>query len=299
MTDIQGCGTALVTPFTTPNEVDYAAFRKFVRWQIDSGINFLVPCGTTGESVTLSETEYKRVIGTCVAEAAGKVPVVAGAGSNSTEHAVYLAKLAETTGADAILSVTPYYNKPTQDGLVAHFTELAKAVKIPVVLYNVPGRTACNLLPDTIVKLAASVPNIAAVKEASGSIPQIMELLQKRPKGLRVLSGDDAITFALIALGGDGLISVASNAIPAEMTALVSALRGGRLEEARRLHYRYLDFMNLNFIESNPIPIKYVVARLGKIHEMYRLPLCAMNEANKRKMDQELEGLNLVASRRV
>ena len=297
MTDIQGCGTALVTPFTTSNEVDYSTFRTLVRWQIDSGINFLVPCGTTGESVTLSDTEYRRVIAACVAQAAGKVPVVAGAGSNSTEHAGHLAKLAEAEGANAILSVTPYYNKPTQDGLVRHFTEVANAVKLPIVLYNVPGRTGCNMLPDTIVKLASSVSNIVAVKEASGSIPQIMELLQKRPKSLRVLSGDDAITFALIALGGDGLISVASNAIPAEMTALVSALRGGRLEEARRLHYRYLNFMNLNFIESNPIPIKYVVARLGKIHEMYRLPLCAMNDANKRKMDQELESLGLVASR--
>ena len=297
MTDIQGCGTALVTPFTTSNEVDYSAFRTLVRWQIDSGINFLVPCGTTGESVTLIDTEYRRVIAACVAQAAGKVPVVAGAGSNSTEHAAHLAKLAEAEGANAILSVTPYYNKPTQDGLVRHFTEVANAVKLPIVLYNVPGRTGCNMLPDTIVKLASSVSNIVAVKEASGSIPQIMELLQKRPKSLRVLSGDDAITFALIALGGDGLISVASNAIPAEMTALVSALRGGRLEEARRLHYRYLNFMNLNFIESNPIPIKYAVSRLGRIHEVYRLPLCPMADVNKRKMDQELESLGLVASR--
>jgi 4-hydroxy-tetrahydrodipicolinate synthase len=297
MIDIQGCGTALVTPFTGANEVDYEAYRKLVRWQIDSGMNFLVPCGTTGESVTLSEAEYRKVIATCVSEAAGKVPVVAGAGSNSTEHAAHLTRLAAAEGADAILSVTPYYNKPTQEGLARHFTEIARAAPVPIVLYNVPGRTGCNLLPETIVRLATTTANIVAVKEASGSLAQIMELLAKRPSGFRVLSGDDAVTFALVALGGDGLISVASNAIPAEMTALVAALRQGRMEEARRLQYRYLSFMNLNFIESNPIPIKYVVSRLGRIQETYRLPLCPMADAAKKKMDQELEKLGLVASR--
>ncbi|MFB3905661.1 MAG: 4-hydroxy-tetrahydrodipicolinate synthase [Acidobacteriota bacterium] len=296
MVEIEGCGTALVTPFTTANEVDFDALKRLVRWQIESGINFLVPCGTTGESVTLDEDEYRQVIRTCVREAGGKVPVVAGAGTNNTEHARRLARAAEAEGADAVLSVTPYYNKPSQEGLVLHFTAIAEAIRIPIVLYNVPGRTGCNLLPATIARLG-QVPNIVAVKEASGSLAQIMELFQVRPAGFRVLSGDDAMAFAIVCLGGEGLISVASNIIPRQMSDLVGALRRGNLKEARHLQYRYLNLMNLNFIESNPIPVKYAVSRLGYIEEVYRLPLCPMAEANKRKMDQELEKLELVASR--
>jgi len=296
MAEIQGCGTALVTPFTTDNRVDVDALKRLVRWQIESGIDFLVPCGTTGESVTLDEDEYRQVIRTCVQEAGGRVPVVAGAGSNNTEHVKHLARLAEAEGADALLSVTPYYNKPSQEGLVRHFTAIAEAVRIPIVLYNVPGRTGCNMLPPTIARLG-QVPNIVAVKEASGNIGQIMELLDVRPAGFRVLSGDDAMAFAIVCLGGEGLISVASNIIPREMSDMIRALRGGDLQAARRLQYRYLDLMNLNFIESNPIPVKYAVSRLGLIEEVYRLPLCPMGDANKRKMDQELEKLELVASR--
>jgi 4-hydroxy-tetrahydrodipicolinate synthase len=296
MIDIQGCGTALVTPFTASGQLDLEAFRRFIRWQIDSGIDFLVPCGTTGESVTLDESEYRLVISAAVAEAGGKVPVVAGAGTNHTGHAVHLSRLAEELGADAILSVTPYYNKPTQEGLYRHFKQVAESVRVPLVLYNVPGRTGCNLLPETIVRLAG-VPNIVAVKEASGNLAQIMDLLERRPAGFRVLSGDDALAFAIIALGGEGLISVASNEIPGEMTSLIRALREGKLEEARRLQYRYLSLMNLNFVESSPIPVKYAVSRLGYIEESYRLPLCPLSEANKRKLDQELERLDLVTSR--
>lgn len=296
MVEIQGCGTALVTPFTTANQVDFEALRRLVRWQIESGIDFLVPCGTTGESVTLDEAEYRQVIRTVVQEAGKRVPVVAGAGTNNTEHAKHLSRIAETEGADAVLSVSPYYNKPSQEGLFRHFSAIAEAIRIPIVLYNVPGRTGCNILPATIARLA-EVPNIVAVKEASGNLAQIMELFQIRPAGFRVLSGDDAMAFAIVCLGGEGLISVASNIIPREMSDLVGTLRRGDLQEARRLQYRYLDLMNLNFIESNPIPVKYAVSRLGYIEEVYRLPLCPMAEANKRKMDQELEKLELVASR--
>ncbi|RPI24011.1 MAG: 4-hydroxy-tetrahydrodipicolinate synthase [Acidobacteria bacterium] len=297
MTDIQGCGTALVTPFTKDNRVDVDALKRLVRWQIESGIDFLVPCGTTGESVTLDEDEYRQVIRTCVQEAGRKVPIVAGAGSNNTEHVKHLARMAEAEGADAVLSVTPYYNKPSQEGLVRHFTEIAGAITIPIVLYNVPGRTGCNMLPATIARLAQQVPNVVAVKEASGNIAQIMELFQVRPAGFAVLSGDDALAFAIVALGGQGLISVVSNIIPRETSGMIRALRRGDLEEARRLQYRYLNLMNLNFIESNPIPVKYAVSRLGYIEEVYRLPLCPMADANKRKMDQELEKLELIASR--
>ena len=296
MVDIQGCGTALVTPFTTADKLDVEALKHLVRWQIESGIDFLVPCGTTGESVTLDEDEYRQVIRTCVEEAGGKVPVVAGAGSNNTEHVKHLARAAEAEGADAILSVTPYYNKPSQEGLVRHFTAVAESIRIPIVLYNVPGRTGCNMLPATIARVA-QVPNIIAVKEASGNLGQIMELLHVRPAGFRVLSGDDAMAFAIVSLGGEGLISVASNVIPRETSDMIRALRHGNLEEARRLQYRYLDLMNLNFIESNPIPVKYAVSRLGYIEEVYRLPLCPMADGNKRKMDQELEKLELVATR--
>jgi 4-hydroxy-tetrahydrodipicolinate synthase len=296
MVDIQGCGTALVTPFTTANKVDVDALKRLVRWQIESGIDFLVPCGTTGESVTLDEDEYRLVIRTCVQEAAGKIPVVGGAGSNNTEHVKHLARAVEAEGADAVLSVTPYYNKPSQEGLVRHFTAIAEAIRIPMVLYNVPGRTGCNMLPATIARLG-QVPNIIAVKEASGNLAQIMELFQIRPAGFRVLSGDDAMAFSIVCLGGEGLISVASNIIPGEMSELIGALRRGDLAEARRLQYRYLDLMNLNFVESNPIPVKYAVSRLGRIEEVYRLPLCPMADVNKRKMDHELEKLELVTSR--
>ena len=296
MIKIQGCGTALVTPFAPDGSVDLDSYRSFIEWQIQSGIDFLVPCGTTGESVTLDEEEYRAVIRTCVEEARGRVPVVAGAGTNNTAHAVHLSRIAEKAGADAVLSVTPYYNKPTQEGLVLHFRKIAESISIPVVLYNVPGRTGCNIVADTALRLA-EIPGIIAVKEASGNLGQIMDIIAGRPAGFSVLSGDDALAFAIVALGGDGLISVASNVIPAEMATLIDLLRDGLVEEAREVQYRYLNLMNLNFIESNPIPVKYAVSRLGRIGEIYRLPMCPMADANKKKMDRELEKLELVTSR--
>ena len=296
MTDIQGCGTALVTPFTRSEQVDFEAYRELVRWQVDSGIDFLVPCGTTGESVTLSEEEYRRVVRTCVKTVAGAVPVVAGAGANHTEHAAHLARLAESEGADAILSVTPYYNKPTPDGLALHFREIAKSVRVPVIVYNVPGRTGTNIRPDTLLRLT-EIETVVGVKEASGDITQIMEILASRPAGFRVLSGDDSVTLPIVALGGEGVISVASNLIPAEMTQLVALARTGNLGEARDIHYRYLKLMDLNFIESNPIPVKYALHRMGRLEEIYRLPMCSMTQAHRQTMDQELETLQLVPAR--
>ena len=293
MIDLTGCGTALVTPFKSSGEPDLEAYRKFVQWQIDSGINFLVPVGTTGENVTLKEQEYCDVIRTCVETASGAVPVLAGAGSNNTEYAVHLAQMAEKLGADALLTVTPYYNKPTQEGLLLHFGKIAGSIGIPIIVYNVPGRTATNISAETTLRLA-QIDNILGIKEASGNLVQIMRILQEKPSDFLVLSGDDSMTLPMVAMGAEGLISVASNLIPAEMTQIVDLGRRGELEEARKLHYRYLNLMELNFVETSPIPVKYALSRMGKLEEIYRLPLCPMQEENKRTMDQELEKLGLV-----
>ena len=295
MTEIKGCGTALVTPFTTENKVDLEAYRRLVGWQIESGIDFLVPCGTTGESVTLAEDEYLQVIRACVETASKAVPVVAGAGTNNTEHAIHLARTAQKAGANAILSVTPYYNKPTQEGIFQHFRAIAQAVSIPVVFYNVPGRTGTNIATETQLRLAGE-DGILGVKEASGSLDQIMEVLAGRPSSFLVLSGDDSIAFAVASLGGEGVISVASNLIPGEMSRMMSLVAQGKLEDSRALHFRYLNLMNLNFIESNPIPVKYALSQMGRMEEIYRLPLCPMADGNKEKMDRELERLDLVGT---
>ena len=296
MINTTGCGTALVTPFQSNNEVDLEAYRKLVQWQIDSGINFLVPVGTTGESVTLSEEEYRDVIRTCVETVAGEVPVVAGAGTNNTAHAVHLAGIVQELGADALLAVTPFYNKPTQEGLLRHFQKIAESITIPVILYNVPGRTVTNITAETAL-LLAQIDNIIGIKESSGDLDQIMQILAHRPPGFLVLSGDDSLALAITAMGGDGLISVASNLIPAEMTRIIDLARRGDLAEARKFHYHYLSLMDLNFIESNPIPVKYALSRMGKLEEVYRLPLCPLSKANKGRMDQELQKLNLVSPR--
>ncbi len=293
--DLRGCGTALVTPFQADGSLDLAAYRRLVSWQIEEGIDFLVPCGTTGESVTLDDEEYSAVVGACVEAAAGAVAVVAGAGSNDTAKAARLSRLAEAAGADALLSVSPYYNRPTQEGMVQHFQEIARHTSLPMIVYNVPGRTGTNILPDTQLRLA-ELPSVLGVKEASGSLAQIMEVLARRPGRYRLYSGDDNLAFAFAALGGEGLISVASNVIPGPMSRMLRRLREGRLEEARALHYRYLDLMNLNFVESNPIPVKYALHRLGRLEHRYRLPLCPMSPANQKRMDAELDRLELVTA---
>src|SRR5256885_4414379 len=279
---LRGCATALVTPFKEGGEIDEDRLRAFLEYQIEGGIQLLVPCGTTGESVTMTEEEDQRVIRLAVEAARGRARVIAGTGSNSTASTVEYSRRARELGADAVLVVAPYYNKPTQAGLDAHFRAVAEAVPdIPVVLYNVPGRTSTNIAAQTVLRLAREVENIAAVKEASGNLSQIMEILRGRPEGFRVLSGDDAITLPMIALGADGLVSVASNEAPTLMSEMVNAALDGNWELARDRHYRLLPLMEVNFIETSPGPVKAALALMGLIEENFRLPLVPVTEETR------------------
>ncbi|MGH9487442.1 MAG: 4-hydroxy-tetrahydrodipicolinate synthase [Terriglobales bacterium] len=292
----RGCGTALITPFAADQSVDMDALQRLLAWQIEQGIHFLVPCGTTGETPTLSEAEHEQVVGAAVRAAHGgprRVPVLAGASSNHTAHAVALARKLESAGADGILTAAPYYNKPTQEGLFQHFRAVAEAVKVPVVLYNVPGRTSSNIEAATVVRLAQACSNIVAVKEASGNLAQIGHIIAGAPEGFDILSGDDALTLAIIALGGQGLVSVASNAAPALMSELVARARASEWPAARALHYRLLPFMEINFIESSPAPIKHVLARMGRCQEVYRLPMVPVQTASRDKIDAVVQLLGL------
>ncbi|MGH9468304.1 MAG: 4-hydroxy-tetrahydrodipicolinate synthase [Terriglobales bacterium] len=292
----RGCGTALITPFAADQTLDTVALEALLRWQIEQGIDFLVPCGTTGETPTLNEGEHLQIVERAVraAAAAGrKVPVLGGATSNQTAHAVALARRLEAAGVDGVLSAAPYYNKPTQEGLFQHFSAVAAAVRVPVVLYNVPGRTSSNIEADTVVRLARACPNIVAVKEASGNLAQIGHIIAGAPEGFDVFSGDDALALAILALGGQGLVSVASNAVPAAMVQMVAAMRAGNLEVARKLHYRYLAFMEANFVESSPGPIKYALAHMGKCQEVYRLPMVPIAARSRQTMDAVLKELGL------
>jgi 4-hydroxy-tetrahydrodipicolinate synthase len=269
---LQGAITALVTPFQPSGEVDDRALRELVRWQVDAGIDALAPCGTTGEGATLSPDEQQRVIEAVVEAAGGRVPVVAGCGTNDTRRTVEGARRAEAAGADALLVVTPYYNKPNPSGMVAHYEAVAAATALPVVVYNVPGRTGQNLGVDLTLRLS-QVPGIVAVKEASGSLEQIAAILERRSAGFAVLSGDDQLALPTVALGAEGLISVVSNVAPAETAALVSAARAGSLDEARAIHYRLLPLMRANFLESNPVPVKVALGLLGRCRDAVRPPL--------------------------
>lgn len=291
--EIRGCGTALVTPFRGDGSLDLAALRRLVQFQLREGIDFLVPCGTTGESPTLEHDEYLEVVRTVVEEAAGKVPIVGGAGGNNTKKVIALGRELVSLGVDAILSVAPYYNKPTQEGLFQHFCAIAEAVDAPVILYNVPSRTASNIEPPTVARLAA-IPNIIGIKEASGSITQQMEVLAAVPDSFRVLSGDDAFTFPLMCCGGVGVISVISNEAPGAMSHLARLLLKGKIEEARRLHFELLPLMKINFIETNPIPVKAALAMMGIIEEAYRLPLVPMKAENRARLAEVLQALGLV-----
>lgn len=288
-----GVGTALVTPFTTGGDVDYAAVRRLGRRQIDAGIHFLVPCGTTGENPTLSEAERVRIVETLVDEANGAVPVLAGAGGYDTREVVHLAGLMKQAGASGLLSVTPYYNKPTQDGLVLHFSAIAETTDLPIVLYNVPGRTGVNIEPATLARLA-ELPNVVGVKEASGNIAQMIDVMRQVPPDFLVLSGDDAITLPLMSIGGHGVISVASNEVPAAMVELVTAAARGDFGTARAVHNRLLPLMLVNFIESNPVPVKAAMAAMGLIDEAYRLPMCPPKAASQQKILQVLRDLELL-----
>jgi 4-hydroxy-tetrahydrodipicolinate synthase len=287
-----GAGVALVTPFRTDESLDEAALRRLVKRQVQGGIDVLVPCGTTGESVTMTGAEQERVIAITL-EGAGKVPVLAGAGSNDTRTAVERTKRACALGAHGILSVGPYYNKPTPDGFQRHFNTIADASSVPVVVYNVPGRTGSNIDTKTLLRLAAH-PNISAVKEASGSLAQIMEILRERPAGFEVLSGDDAFTLALMACGGDGVISVCANQVPKEMHELAAACTKGDFAAARKLHYRLLPLMNLNFVESNPVPVKASLAMLGLCEEVFRSPLAPPTDKTREELKKALRELGLL-----
>jgi 4-hydroxy-tetrahydrodipicolinate synthase len=293
--ELRGCGTALVTPFHQDGSIDDTALRNLVAWQVESGIDFLIPCGTTGETPTLSHDEWLHVIDTTIEVVAGRVPVVAGATSNSTNDAVKKAReVASRPGVNAILTASPYYNKPTQEGQYRHFKAIAEAVDKPVILYNVPGRTSANIEPGTLGRLA-EVPNIAGVKEASGNISQIAEVLNAVPESFLVFSGDDAITLPVIALGGVGIISVASNEIPAEMTAITRAALNNDWTTARSLHRKYLPLMQANFIESNPLPVKAALAMMGKIEEVYRLPLLPMRRDTRSKLQKIATEVGLIS----
>jgi 4-hydroxy-tetrahydrodipicolinate synthase len=288
-----GAGVALVTPFTKDGALDEGALRRLVKRQVEGGIDLLVPCGTTGESVTLTAVETERVVAITL-EASGGKPVLAGAGSNDTRTAIERARAAAALGAHGILSVGPYYNKPTPEGFYRHFAAIADAVKVPVVVYNVPGRTGSNIDAKTLLRLAGH-GNVAAVKEASGNLGQIMELLRDRPAGFEVLSGDDAFTLAMMAHGAEGVISVCANQVPGPMHDLVAACARGDFGEGRRIHHRLLRLMNLNFVESNPIPVKASLALLGLCEESYRLPLCPPTDSTREALRSALRELGLLS----
>jgi len=292
--EIQGCGTALVTPFKHDGSIDEVALRKLVEFQLREGIDFLVPCGTTGETPTLEHGEYLGVIRLVLQEVNGKVPVIAGAGGYNTRKVVGLAQELGPIGVQGILSVAPYYNKPTQEGLYQHFKAIAESTDLPVILYNVPSRTGSNIEPATVARLS-KIPNIIGIKEASGSITQQMQVLDAVGPGFRVLSGDDAFTLPLMALGGVGVISVVANEIPGPMTKLAHLMLEGKLEEARKLHFQLLPLMQANFIETNPIPVKAALAMMGMIKEVYRLPMIPMKPENRAKLEKALAAQGLLA----
>jgi len=287
-----GVGTALITPFTRDGAVDDAAVRRLARRQIEAGVHFLVPCGTTGETPTLSDAEKRRVVELVVEEAAGRVPVLAGAGGYDTREVAHAAKEMEKAGATGLLSVTPYYNKPTPEGLFQHFSAVADATRLPIVLYNVPGRTGCNMDAATIARLA-TIPHLVGVKEASGNIQQMAEVIRAVPPDFLVLSGDDAITVPLMAIGGRGIVSVASNEIPAEMVEMVEAAERGDYQRARTVHQRLLPLLLGNFVESNPGPVKFAMAAMGLCELVYRLPMVPPRPAAQEKLLAVLNELGI------
>lgn len=274
-----GCGTAMVTPFNADKTVDEGALRALIDWQIAEGIHFLVPCGSTGEAATMSIDEHRRVVEITVEQVNGRVPVVAGAASNDTAKAVALSKQMKEIGATHLLHASPMYNKPPQRGIVAHFRAIAEAVDLPIVVYNVPGRTGSNVEAKTTIEMAA-IKGIHAVKEASGNINQISDVIRGRPRGFVVLSGDDELTLSVMALGGEGIISVISNATPRLMSELCDRMRKGDLAGAREIHMRLVPWMRAAFIESNPLPVKAAMAMLGRMKNVLRLPLVPMSESH-------------------
>jgi 4-hydroxy-tetrahydrodipicolinate synthase len=290
---IEGSLVALITPFKN-DTVDEKALRELVDFQIESGTQGLVPCGTTGEAVTLTWEEYDSVVRIVCQQARGRVPVVAGTGSNNTAAVIRTTTRARELGAAAALIVSPYYNKPTQEGLYLHYKAVIEKTRFPVVLYNVPGRTGGNISAETVERLA-DFEEVVAIKEASGNLNQICEIIQRCGDRLNVLSGDDALTFPILCLGGKGVISTAGNVVPAEVAELVTATRGGDIERGRRLHYQLLEIFNVLYIETNPIPVKTALALMGKIEESFRLPLCEMRPETRKKLEASLRRYELVA----
>jgi 4-hydroxy-tetrahydrodipicolinate synthase len=292
---MRGCATALVTPFTPDGAIDEERMRALVERQIAGGVRLLVPCGTTGESATMTDEEDARVIGLTIEVARGRAKVIAGAGSNSTASAIEYSKRFRELGADAVLQVAPWYNKPTQEGLYAHFSAIAESIPdLPIMLYNVPGRTSSNIAAQTTLRLANDHENIVAVKEASGNLSQIMEILRERPANFSVLSGDDAVTLPLIALGAEGIVSVASNEIPDLMSRMTNFALDGQWEEARALHYRILPLMEVNFIESSPGPVKAAMAMMGLLEENFRLPLVPITEKSRTRVREVIAEIGLL-----
>lgn len=290
----RGTGVALITPFKKDGSIDEQRLRELVEFQISNGTEAILPAGTTGESATLSHSEHHQVMEIVLEQADHRVPVIVGAGSNSTREAISLTVHAKSIGADGVLSVAPYYNKPTQEGFYQHYAAIAETVDIPIIVYNVPGRTGSNINSETTLRMAEEIPNIVAVKEASGNISQIMEILRCKREDFAVYSGDDQIAFIVVSLGGDGIISVIANQIPRMFGDMVRYCLAGDLENARRLHYKLLPLMNANFIESNPIPVKASLAMMGMIEEVYRLPLVSPTDSTRAKLKKILSELELI-----
>jgi len=294
MKKITGTGTALVTPFKKNGTIDEAALRNLVEWQIRSKVEFLVPCGSTGESATMTRDERRRVIEIVYDQAAERVPVVAGTGTNSTNDSIELTFDAKEIGINTVLLVCPYYNKPTQEGFYRHFRKIAEECDVKVVLYNVPGRTASNMLAETAIRLAEEVENVVAIKEASGNLEQVMQIIDHAPNGFAVLSGEDSLTMPIVLSGGDGVISVISNEVPRDFSDMVRYALAGNLKKAKDLHYMLFDLMKINFIESNPIPVKTAMHLMGMMEDSLRLPLTKMNKHNRDKLKLVLKDLKLI-----
>lgn len=294
MARLSGTGTALVTPFKANGTIDETSLRGLVDWQIKSKVEFLVPCGSTGESATMTRAERRRVIEIVVDQNSGRVPIIAGTGTNSTLDSLDLTHDAKEVGADAVLLVGPYYNKPTQEGFYQHFKRIVEECNVKAVLYNVPGRTASNMLPETTLRIAGEVENVIAIKEASNNLEQIMQIIKYRPKNFAVLSGEDSLTLPIITAGGDGVISVISNEVPKEYSDLTRAALKGDLKRAQELHYKLFELMKANFYESNPIPVKTALHLMGRIEESLRLPLTKISKPNREKLKKVLKDLKLI-----
>lgn len=295
MDNLSGSIVAIVTPFTASGAIDFSALENLIEFQIDNGTDGIVVCGTTGESPAITQEEYPEIIKHVVQKVAKRIPVIAGSGANSTRQAIYQSQIAQREGADGLLVINPYYNKPTNKGIYSYFSNVAASVDLPIIMYNVPGRTASNMSSELTLQLASDYSNIAGIKEASGNLVQVMEIINSRPEGFKVFSGDDIMALSIINLGGDGCISVVANQIPKQFSQLVNAALYGDYNTARHLHYQYMNLMNLNFIECNPVPVKTSLHMMGFIENKYRSPMCPMESKESCvKLRQELQHLKLI-----